>query len=295
MSSSTPNMRSGKRQVRPPLRFSQQSTFYPKKFGVFPEPELSEVISGNNTINDIGVGTDSTLKTKVTFQDSEESTKPIMAASTINEDTEAAKILLTMQDSSLYQERLSKYGKVCAETGKLCLGCEQDPTDMKWYSQEAWKKWTDTELECPDGIIEYHKLIVDTSSNPDSWYPEVIDTVVFAEQIYENDNYSIWSRTNDIKNATCQYSASNDRMTYVPGQSDQYAIVCEAFPNHETCSYYTSPVYLITSTGVIYPIQGNEDPNSEDYNPIIFEVVGNLKRTLNGNIDHWEANCYGYN
>ena len=297
---SSANIRSlGKRHVRPPLRFSEQVSFYPTNFVVPQEPLAAEITSGKEIINDIVSSSYTRTNVKaplVTFTDTENSTKPISTVSaTANEnvDIEAANILLTMHESPLYQERLSKYGKICAATGKLCLGCEQDPTDMKWYSQEAWKEWTDAELGCPDGIIEYHQLTVDMSSNVDSWYPEVTDTIVFAEQIYENDNYSVRSRTNDIKRAIFEFDESKDRMVYVAGKSDQYAIVCDAFPNHETGSYCSSPVYLITSTGTIYPIQGSEDPSNGDYNPIISEVVGNLKRTLNGNTDYWNENFYG--
>jgi len=276
MFSSSNTRSSGKRQVRAPLRFSDQSKYYSTKSEVTHQP--------NSCVSTSGGG--GTLKSRVTFIETEENST-VNATNNATVDKEAAEILLSMKDSPLYQERLTKYGKICAETGKLCLGCEQDPYDMKWYSQEAWKRWTDAELECPDGIIEYHELTLDTS-NLDCWYLEVVDNVIFAEQIYSNDSQSIESRTNDIKDATFKACDSKDTMMYVPGESDQYAIVCEAFPNHESGGYYTSPVYLITSTGTTYPIRGSENPSSDEYNPIIFEVVENLKRSLNGNINSWE-------
>ena len=275
MFSSSNTRSSGKRQVRAPLRFSQQSKYYSTRPGSSQETNSCESSSDS-----------ACLKPMVTFMDAD-GNSTVNTFNDENDAVDAAKTLLSMKDSTLYQERLQKYGKICAETGKLCLGCEQDPVDMKWYSQEAWKRWTDAELECPDGIIEYHELTLDTS-NTDSWYLEVVDNVVFAEQVYSNSSHSIGSRTKDIKDATFQGWDSKDNMMHVPGESDQYAIVCEAFPNHESGGYYTSPVYLITSTGTVYPIQGSEDPSSDEHNPIIFEVVGNLKRDLNGNIDSWE-------
>ena len=270
MFSSSNTRSSGKRQVRAPLRFSEQSKYYSKKSVV--SHQTNSFVS---TSGDVGG-----LKSSVTFMDTEDNST-VNANNNETVDIEAAETLLSMKESKLYHERLAKYGKICEETGKLCLGCEQDPYDMKWYSQEAWKRWTDAELECPDGIIEYHELTLDTS-NQDSWYLEVVDNVIFAEKIYSNDSQSIESRTNDIKDATFKSWDAKDNMIYVPGESDQYAIVCEAFPKHDSGGYYTSPVYLITSTGTIYPIRGSEDPNSDEYNPIITEVVKNLKSSLNG-------------
>ena len=272
MFSSSNTRSSGKRQVRAPLRFSEQSKYYSTRSGSSQETNSCESTSDN-----------ACLKPMVTFMDAD-GNSTVNAVNDENVTAEAVNTLLSMKNSTLYQERLAKYGKICAETGKLCLGCEQDPVDMKWYSQEAWKRWTDAEIECPGGIIEYHELTLDTS-NLDSWYPEVLDNVIFAEKIYSNDSQSIESRTNDIKDATFKAWNSKDNMMYVPGESDQYAIVCEAFPDHESGGYYISPVYLIISTGTVYPIHGSEDRNSDVYNPIIFEVVRNLKRSLNGNID----------
>jgi len=287
MSSSNMNIRaSGKRQVRPPLRFSEQAKFYPTTFGVSHQPNSSESTSGTKIINDIGSGVNDSggvSSPTVTFA--------VDCTETMAADIEAANTLLSLQDSpenALYQQRLEKYGMVCEECSQHSLACEQD-TDNSWYCQPCWKLWTEQVLDYPEGVVEYHELKIDMS-NPDSWYPEVTDNIVFAEEIYGDEMYtgsnccSIGERAAEIKEATMQNDlSSDDTQIYLPNQSDQYAIVLKVEPIPGSSSYASSPVYLITSTGTLYPIEGSEDPNSIEYNPIIFEVVENLKRTLNGN------------
>lgn len=288
--------KSGNRKVRRPVRVSQQSKYYSKNIGIYQPPNKR---TSHHTIKCQNTGKESIPQmggSNVRFMDLGDDLGEDVATITDepgpilkehkppNIDMVASNVLLSITgENDLYKEKLEKYGKICAETGKLCLGCEQDPIDMQWYSQESWDRWTNNELSCPQGIIEYHELTLNNSF-PDSWDPEVIDTVVFGEQIYNIDCCSIGSRARDIHIATIESNKSRDNMKYVPGEYIQYAIINEAYPNHESGGYYIDPIYLVTYNGIMYPILGSEDPGSTEYNPIIFEVVKNLKYTLTGNI-----------
>ena len=190
---------------------------------------------------------------------------------------------LSIEESELYQRRLEKYGKVCAETNELCLGCEQDPSDMQWYSQAAWKRWTDAQLECPEGMIEWHSLSLKT----DSWDMEVDDKVVFAQQI-DSINDTV-CRFKDAHNTLDDSESESEyRLTYTSGVSDEYALISHVYLG-EDYNWELKSVYLVVSTGTVYPIDGSTDISSPDYNPIVEEVVGNLKRTLNGNYDPYDG------
>ena len=191
--------------------------------------------------------------------------------------------ILSIEESKLYQTRLKKYGKVCAETKQLCLGCEQDPNNMEWYSQTAWRRWTEAELDTPVGMIEWRSLKV----KQDSWDMEVEDDIVFAEPID-----SILETVCRFKDAHNGLDESVYKLDYSPEKSDEYAIINKVYLGDDY-NWELEPVYLVISTGTVYPIEGSNDINSIDYNPIIQEVVGNLKKTLNGNYDPYNED-YGH-
>ena len=117
-------------------------------------------------------------------------------------------------------ENLQKYGKHCAQTGVFTLGCEQDPNDGLWYSQEAWKVWTDAVVNCPEGLIEYHRITVDN----DSYGYECNDDIVFAREIDSIPDAI------DHERDQIYYGEAPERIHRVKCEYDEYAIVNQCFP-----------------------------------------------------------------
>jgi hypothetical protein len=291
----------GKRAVRPPLRFSNQVEFIPSKFGVTvdgstPPPTPTPIPSTNDSWGDMVNSEDDTALTILNdswgYIVNSEDTNATTIVNEVPGHTSGPKAKVTFADVEMVDAvdalvsmkisgknaKLNTHGKFCGECGELSLGCEQDASDMEWYCQPCWKSWTDNYLSCPYGIVEYHELKVDYS-NEDSWYPSVTDEVVYAEQID-----FISEKVQVIKEATVIHDESTNDLSYSECTTDEYAIVSRAYPNGSGIAIES--VYLILSTGTVYPIEGDQNPNSSNYNPIIDEVVGNLKRILNGNDDY---------
>lgn len=274
----------GKRAVRPPLRFSEQVEFIPSKFGV-PVESKTPVPSINDRWGDMIEDDTATIVNDVS--DRHSGLRVSFA------DKEAANTLLSMKtgETSPFmgsnQESGTNHITYCEPCDEFCTGCEQDPTDMEWYCQPCWKEWTDNYLSCPYGIIEYHQLKLDYS-DLDSWHPSVTDDIVYAQQIE-----TIGEKVQLIRDATLSLEDSKHKLCYNVGEYDEYAIVSRSYPS-DSCGLETEPVYLITSTGTVYPIEGSQNPDNDDFNPIINEVVGNLKRILTGNNDPYSDNYYGY-
>ena len=300
----------GKRTIRPPLLFSSQLEFIPTKFGISKEPIVNdswgededeeEEEEGKETIvNDVSnedtrgglscglfCGSSCDLSCGCSCDLSSGLHKHLYnyddddngLCSLTDEERMVVNTLASMKtpaidsDTVLYQKQLWKHGKVCGECGELSLGCEEDQSDMQWYCQPCWKKWTDNHLSYVDGIVEFHEIKIDPEII-DSWYPTTTDTIVYATKI---DYDPSLSSSKDL------IYGSRYGLSYTEGESDEYAIVYSAYESDS--GYMTDPVYLILSTGTIYPIEGSQNSNSPDYNPIIDEVVHNLTRSLTKNL-----------
>ena len=257
------------REIRPPIRFSDQSEYLPSKFIVQHPVDKNSFTSGApRHTKSVIIPTNPEHK-KVSFMDSP---NPVNDAEVTVIDSWGDENEIEMVEN---HQNLKKYGKVCAQTGIFTLGCEQDPIDGKWYSQDAWLKWTDALIACPEGMIEYHRITLDSDSmlddlNATSWLCN--DVVVNAHQIdsipdgIETERNLIYYQEEDcIHRKKCEY--------------DEYAIVNQCYPGYEG-GFDCQPLYLITSSGVVYPIEGNTYEDDMDYNPIVDEVVKFLKMRL---------------
>ena len=298
----------GKRAVRQPLRFSNQAEFIPSKFGVTvdgsiptPTPTPTPMPSTNDSWGNIVNSEDDTAPTILNdswgYTINSEDNNPTTIVNEVpghtsgpqritfaDAEMEAADALVSMKISGK-NAKLNTHGKFCGQCGELSLGCEEDASDMEWYCQPCWKSWTDNYLS-PNGIVEYRQLKLDYY-NEDSCYPSFTDEVVYAEEIN-----SISEKVQAIKEATVIHDESTNDLSYsqrttdeyAKCATDEYAIVSRAYPNGSGIAIES--VYLILSNGTVYPIEGDQNLNSSNYNPIIDEVVGNLKRVLNGNDDY---------
>ena len=285
----------GKRTIRPPLLFSSQLEFIPTKFGISKEPIVNDSwgedddedegketivndVPNEDTVGGLSCGLSCSRswglnKDLYNYDDDDNG-----LCSLTDEERMVVNTLASMKtpvidsDTLLYQKQLWKHGKVCGECGELSLGCEEDQSDMQWYCQPCWKKWTDNHLSYVDGIVEFHEIKIDPESI-NSWYPTTTDTIVYANKI---DYDPSLSSSKEL------IYGSRYGLSYSEGESDEYAIVYSAYESDS--GYMTDPVYLIVSTGTIYPIEGSQNSNSPDYNPIIDEVVHNLTRSLTKNL-----------
>ena len=318
-----PTTTRSRRSVRAPLRFSDQTEYLPAKFGgsrgannehtsaepcsmghnisdIPHIPEHNKRVSFEETINDSEMTVVDSWGDEPGDEEQGNSWGPEPQGNSWGDegyhvenkvtmtidDHDAAQALLELgnvpETEAQLAERqrahtnLQKYGKHCAQTGVFTLGCEQDPNDGKWYSQEAWKLWTDSVVNCPEGMIEYHRITVDN----DSCSCDCKDDIVYARQVDSIPDAI------DHERDLIYYGEAPERIHRVECEYDEYALVNQCFPRYDG-GYDLEPRYLITSTCVVYPIEGNTYEDNRDYNPIVDEVVSFLKMRL---CDHG----YGY-
>jgi len=323
-------IRASQRSVRAPLRFSEQSEYLPSKFGGSNGANNSNNVDEPCDMSQIPITTEQNTvsfdtavnELEVTLVDSwgdepevdswgdepevdSQGNEP-QVDSWGNEpqvdswgdepevdfsELDASNTLMEMSGHQETNEQVSerkrahanldKYGKHCAQTRVFTLGCEQDPSNGKWYSQSAWKDWMDEVDNCPEGVIEYHRIGV---SN-DSYGYECTDDVVHARMIYGISDVIYEEREN------IYYGESHERLKNKSGEYDEYAIINQSYFK-ETGGFECHPMFLITSTGVLYSIEGNTYKDDIDYNPIVNEVVSFLKtRLLNQGYGYGYDDC----